>query len=212
MRSITVPDSSFATMPTWARFAVRFCLDHRVDRAGGNAIQLFTSRAHAERWARVTMRAIPTTYDTNNAPRVWALVYAMPDTCGRNLNPALHTISNAQCYRAIDNGGKVAKDHAIASGYHGHRRATPKTSDAPILVPSDGSLRPVTSPALDAYQRRIKATGHHVGRRVNVGNGRYGAIVRMGSWSEGVCVLIDGTTSGYVWSHYEDTIPAGGVS
>lgn len=64
----------------------------------------------------------------------------------------------------------------------------------------------------DYYQRRIKATGHHVGRRVNVGNGRYGVIVRLGSWVEGVCVRIDGTAERYVWSHYEDTIPAGGLS
>jgi hypothetical protein len=211
MRSITLSDSSFATLPAWARFVARFCLDHRVDRAGGNAMQAFTTRANAERWARAVMRALPKTYlDGDSAPRAWVLVYAMPDTIGRNLNPALHTISNAQCYLAIDNGGKVCKRHAIASGYHGHKRGTPARSDAPILVPSDGTLRP--SSPYDVYQRRIKATGHHVGRRVNIGNGRYGKIVRMGSWVEGVCVLIEGTVAGYQWSHYEDTIPAGGAA
>lgn len=166
MRSITVPDSSFCTLPTWARFAVRFCLDHRVDRAGGNAIQLFTTRAMAERWARVTMRALPKTYDTNSAPRVWALVYAMPDTCGRNLNPALHAISNAQCYLAIDNGGKVAKRHTIALGYHGHKRGD--DPEATSIVTDGMGLRPKTTRRYVVESTTTERAGRPVAERWGV--------------------------------------------
>jgi hypothetical protein len=204
MRSITVSDSSFVTLPAWARYVVRFCLDHRVDPHGGNAMQVFGARSHAERWARATMRSLPKTYDCNGAPRVWALVYATP------IN-GVPSISNSQCYLAIDNGGQVAKRHAIAPGYLGHVPATDaaqKPSGSILAHPYGGDLRPTSTPALDAFARRIAATGHHLGRRVGIGNGRYGEIARMGSWAEGVCVLIDGTTHGYTWTHYEDAIPA----
>lgn len=54
------------------------------------------------------------------------------------------------------------------------------------------------------YKARIAATGHHIGRRVTIGNGRHGTIVAMGPWVQGVCVQVDGGHP--TWSHYEDTI------
>jgi len=116
MRSITTTDqtSTWTQVPAWARYAVVYAppLSYPVTRV--TVHQFFTSKSAAERWALACAKALPPGPATVQG---FMLVYAMgARPMGRGLFRTF-TGECAVCYRAIDPGGHVVKDHPIPDGY-----------------------------------------------------------------------------------------------
>lgn len=110
-RSQTILEGDW--IPLWARYAVVVCHSHtRSDAPKRDTVQVFSSRAACERFARELACYFPR--PTGEDLTLWALVYAL----GKARNRRGYTFASGNiCYAAFDPGGIALKWHDIPSGY-----------------------------------------------------------------------------------------------
>jgi hypothetical protein len=104
---------------------------------------VFTSKDHAERFARAIARYLPEG-DPNVGPVAWVLVssIATSEAVARSCKPSL-------CYASYDAGGMRAKYHAPLAGYFGAPRAACAPGPVDTVVPLQSNVYLDTSPARD---------------------------------------------------------------
>lgn len=116
MRSITTTDqtSTWTTVPLWARYAVVYAPPLAYPATRPTVHQFFTSKPAAERWALACAKALPA---GPVLERGFMLVYAFSGKpAGRRAFRSFQSECSV-CYRAIDPGGRMAKDHPVPAGF-----------------------------------------------------------------------------------------------
>lgn len=108
-------------MPSWARYSVQIC--HSAALPGRPDVfsepeQVFSSKIDAERFAyAVSERFIAKTPCGMHA--MWALVNALATSHGVRVSYGMRW-----CYRSVDAGRVLVKNHAIGAGYYGAKCET----------------------------------------------------------------------------------------